>query len=856
MHRVRYIAAIAAAAVLASGPRAGASTPSVSDSLYQAHHPSILFTATELPTLRLKLSDGGEDDDAYSFLRFMALNSYAHQTPANLVNTDFGMHTIPTLGLVAWAETPFDTALGDLGRATTLYLVDTYEPDYDEFGSSLRLRSLVLGYDLFFHDAPESLRTLVLDEIVDYVDLMSRTLNYYIFSLRPYLGNHSAMVAGALGMAAVSLQDQIEAALQADALEFADRICQELIQHQFDPDGAYKEGAFYALWTMENLVYYFHARKRYDGYAYSDVPRIRALENALAFELLPEGNGRSNNLNDSNYATVPLARSTTYFDWAMSEWSSELCRWLWDRVAGAYGVDAGTAADKVGTALWHQPLAMTHPDSALSNHLLWVDRGLYYYRTGWQSAASSDDVLFSFYSGKFHGGHAQEDQNQFTLYGYGEKFAIDHGSGNLAKQSEAHNMVFVDGAGQHNAGGSIGTDGVIAEYLLSEFADYLLGDATAAYTTYSQFNNNDWPLTGIDWSWGHHGANPVLYAHRRVVVVHGSGTPYFVIMDDIDKDGTPHEYEWRLHTAYTNAISTAGNPIVIDGANASLDIHVVHPPFDSLIAETGTYNNLTTEPDSRLLMLRRTEVNPRFCFLLFPRGSGTPVPTVARHDSAWGHAVTLDWGGGVSDHVLRNDGGGLVSYAGIETDAELAVVRVESGTIAGFLALGMGSLSLGDTVYAECADGTMGCALWNGVVDIDRPEADYRVRDLGVTRVRYRDQALGFVEDDGYVLPDGVTGIRAAPAPPARIDVSAYPNPFNPATTIRIRVEGRELVTVTVYDVAGRVVRRLWSGGVAGERDVHWDGRNDDGRRVASGAYLVRVRSHDSAETVKTILIK
>ena len=177
------------------------------------------------------------------------------------------------------------------------------------------------------------------------------------------------------------------------------------------------------------------------------------------------------------------------------------------------------------------------------------------------------------------------------------------------------------------------------------------------------------------------------------------------------------------------------------------------------------------------------------------------------------------------------------------------------GEVVGFLVIDASALEQGGVRYAECANGTMGCALWDGVVDIDRYDAAYRVRDLGVNRVRLRSQELGFVVDGDYVVSDGVTDVGGDPAPAPALHVDAYPNPFNPETTIRIR--GRRIrAQVEVFDVAGQLVRRLWNGVVDGDRLVRWDGRNDGGTRVASGTYLVRVRSTRGIDAVKVILLK
>ncbi len=88
-----------------------------------------------------------------------------------------------------------------------------------------------------------------------------------------------------------------------------------------------------------------------------------------------------------------------------------------------------------------------------------------------------------------------------------------------------------------------------------------------------------------------------------------------------------------------------------------------------------------------------------------------------------------------------------------------------------------------------------------------------------------------------------------------------YPNPFNPMTTIRFEIPGTPAVNVEVnlriYDVRGRLVRTLiddWK--EPGSYQVSWDGRDDRGRRVASGIYFYTIRTEDFSSTRKMILIK
>jgi hypothetical protein len=67
-----------------------------------------------------------------------------------------------------------------------------------------------------------------------------------------------------------------------------------------------------------------------------------------------------------------------------------------------------------------------------------------------------------------------------------------------------------------------------------------------------------------------------------------------------------------------------------------------------------------------------------------------------------------------------------------------------------------------------------------------------------------------------------------------------YPNPFNPQTVIRYDIGAPSAATLRVFNVLGQRVRTLASGShAAGSYQIVWDGRNDDGKSLASGIYFV-----------------
>ncbi|MBD3349462.1 MAG: T9SS type A sorting domain-containing protein [Candidatus Eisenbacteria bacterium] len=83
------------------------------------------------------------------------------------------------------------------------------------------------------------------------------------------------------------------------------------------------------------------------------------------------------------------------------------------------------------------------------------------------------------------------------------------------------------------------------------------------------------------------------------------------------------------------------------------------------------------------------------------------------------------------------------------------------------------------------------------------------------------------------------------------------PNPFNPITTIRFAVPKTGRIKLTVYDIAGRQVRRLIDGlSAPGRHEATWDGRDDAGERVASGVYFLRLEDGHSIASRKLVLLK
>ena len=119
------------------------------------------------------------------------------------------------------------------------------------------------------------------------------------------------------------------------------------------------------------------------------------------------------------------------------------------------------------------------------------------------------------------------------------------------------------------------------------------------------------------------------------------------------------------------------------------------------------------------------------------------------------------------------------------------------------------------------------------------------------------------IDTDGYA--SGHSNTTAASLITGIDDVASYsfqlyqnhPNPFNPTTTIRYEVNERVHVTLTVFDVQGRVVQRLVdTAREPGVYSVQWNGRNSNGENVSSGIYFYRLQAGSEVQTKKMVMLK
>jgi hypothetical protein len=107
------------------------------------------------------------------------------------------------------------------------------------------------------------------------------------------------------------------------------------------------------------------------------------------------------------------------------------------------------------------------------------------------------------------------------------------------------------------------------------------------------------------------------------------------------------------------------------------------------------------------------------------------------------------------------------------------------------------------------------------------------------------------------ITPADAASVQAGPPPAVTRLVGNAPNPFNPRTVIAFDLARDGPVQLDLYDLRGRLVRRLADRVfIAGRHSVAWDGLGDSGEALASGLYFCRLRAGDGAQVHKMTLLR
>ena len=172
----------------------------------------------------------------------------------------------------------------------------------------------------------------------------------------------------------------------------------------------------------------------------------------------------------------------------------------------------------------------------------------------------------------------------------------------------------------------------------------------------------------------------------------------------------------------------------------------------------------------------------------------------------------------------------------------------------------------GQTLVSGSWDGTI--RLWDVVSGQEKATLQGHTNWVWSVSYSPDGQTLASGSEDGtillwdmapYVTPSPATAIDAAsPSLPTQTELLAnYPNPFNSRTQLVYRLAAPGAVRLEIYNALGQRVHTLVDQfQAAGEYQVPWDARDDQGAAVSSGVYVTRLHYPGGMQTRQLLHLK
>ncbi len=639
-----------------------------------ADHPSIFFSAADIPDIRLKAASSHAAIMKPILSQANSLLSLS--PPAAPVGADY-----TKLSLAARDVTVLAFAFVATGDARYLTAGRQYLVSFDSWplwgaDSKLGDRDLTLGfmlracamaYDWIYDSLSTSDRAAVHDAIVKHAQEM------YEAASGPYKAdwanwwpqsfgqNHWDNNNSALGLAALALDGECDS-----STTWLNHAIREMRKDSFNlaniGDGTWHEGCLYQNSKLTATMPFYYNLKRLKGidclpknylsaYAlfalYNYLPSNRQMVMTFSSYLRDWGGW----LSAAGYSLLSLAASAC---------NSGYAQWLWNKMGTELGRSSYQAGNHISEFFYYSPSIPAATPFNLPLSRTFPDLEGVIWRSGW----GADELTFGLISGSYGGrflynqylskrypfdadganlnvGHNHADANTFWLY-RGTVTLIGENEGrslyndlNFAYRSSSHNTLLVDGRGQYfptnQTGVYTGNDGSLRCSRSVQGYDFVEADASKRYRA-----------TNSDGSIG----DPLISMFvRNVLFVRPF---YFVIVDNV-ADSAAHAYEMRFHFGDSATIDTGLGWIRASCAqNNVIGVRTLAPiPF--------SFREIDSIRPAACISPLQQEKRTNFAFVVYPsrtsQWSGRPEFSAMQTPSATCVHVSGDI---AFDHILKH----------------------------------------------------------------------------------------------------------------------------------------------------------------------------------------------------------
>lgn len=223
------------------------------------------------------------------------------------------------------------------------------------------------------------------------------------------------------------------------------------------------------------------------------------------------------------------------------------------------------------------------------------------------------------------------------------------------------------------------------------------------------------------------------------------------------------------------------------------------------------------------------------------------------------------------DNYTINNVSGFPEYFGISyydghgyLSDTLYLYDIETGNLK-YMLHGNGRISESGSVVIDNYYNGDPCIIASGkIIDLTTNKLIYTFNESILEIILTKSNTIVVIATDNiyiYFYSLGTyTGItsKSKTTLPKKLSLSQnYPNPFNPSTTIEYTLPSASHVTVQIFNNNGQLIKSLVDEEKStGDYSVIWDGKNNNGGRVASGVYFYTVKTDDNELVKKMVLLK
>ena len=576
-----------------------------------------------------------------------------------------------------------------------------------------------------------------------------------------HLNNWHIRLYAGLGLAAFALADHPGRGGSGPG-DWADRafdLVTKSLDHQIEEtDGGYAEGPFYARYAADLYLPYMVALKRLTGTDLFVDRKVDLMHDWSLNLRLP--NGRRPNIDDSHL--------DDFYGHYLASVDANGPVHLWDWKNNPFVQYVREFSEMDAIALYDDGIAAREPEYGPT--VFMPEAGDAVFRSDWSEKATYMLLRGEHGRAREQGlGHEHADETSFLIYAAGEMLAVDGGYIDFSNHHKvnagpSHSLILVDGRGpplDTLLGQAVdgGNDAWIQRYFTGDSLDY--AEVAAAYEG-----------VGI---------------RRRVMFV---GRRYFVVSDQV-RDGSSHRYEWRLHG---NGGGTSGGTYRRNGSLArwtrsQAELLAFMPASEGrTFTESEAIHSFAyrEEPTHTLLRVQETGADVDFLAVLFPRALSDAEPVIAAAAATGGEAVSVEKSG-TTDYAWSSAGGQTVSVATafgtLTSDAGFGMASFGAGALSEFTLIGATLLSIdGVQVFSASNETDVSLAFAAG-----RASGFLREGSGGtVATLRMSDPVTdtGFSgELAGSSYSGGALTLRfsgAGPLSAATSDAASVPTPFPP----------------------------------------------------------------------------